>query len=353
MIENDSADDEGGANAHRITGSGGAPHNVSQIVTLAAGVTYTYSLRVKPGNTNRVLLGFYDGGYQDHIFDMASGAWVFQAAGSTVHATQLANGWWRIAVTRTCTQSGYSPQGMWFGPINNNGTVWNHVGNGNYIFARRAQVERGDAPGPYQNVDDFGVYPIPTTGKPAFLFMRTWGPETTWVRSQAAIDFSSNILTAAMAVQGHPPQGAGFGFFLSNQNSPFSNGNNFALLTGEGAPWGDLSMAFRGSSVNNTNGYRGTRVTGGNRRSVIVAQARQSPSFTSFRHNGITVDSGTTDIGAGGFGNKQVDIGREFSAGANGEFFASEIIAIGGSALTQTEIALLEEFLANRIDLLL
>lgn len=141
---NAAASPTGAMTADRIQAQiGNNTVNVSQFVTKAAGAIRTFSTYVKAGTVRRVMFGQQvgTGQYTDCVFDLQSLTWPVKAASATVGFEDAGNGWYRIWHTAKTLEAG--SWGHYVGPVNNDGTAYNHTTVGIDILAWGMKFEDG------------------------------------------------------------------------------------------------------------------------------------------------------------------------------------------------------------------
>ena len=121
-----------------------AAHSVSQIVTIAIGTSYTYTVYAKAAERNWIALQFTGGMTASHgaYFDLANGvvgSLINSPASATI--TKLADGWYRCSLT-SAPATGTSTT-AWVYTASGNGVVsyLGTAGSGVYLWG--AQVEAG------------------------------------------------------------------------------------------------------------------------------------------------------------------------------------------------------------------
>lgn len=65
------------------------------------GVTYTFSMYVKPAEYNYMVFTIYDDHSYSAYFNLITGATTSVSAGATAGSSYVGNGWWRVWITRT------------------------------------------------------------------------------------------------------------------------------------------------------------------------------------------------------------------------------------------------------------
>jgi hypothetical protein len=145
VTTNEITSPEGIVNASKITTtSGGGASNVNDVIYKSANTDYTFSVFVKAGNVNRVLIGQQMTGlYSNNIYDLSTNTWVLVDSNSpTLDAQDFGNGWYRLSMTENSGASASNYQ-SWVGPIDDDGTAFNSTTTGNYIYTFGAQLEAG------------------------------------------------------------------------------------------------------------------------------------------------------------------------------------------------------------------
>jgi len=144
---------DGSSTAQTLTNAASTSNTqcaIYQTPSKSSGTSYTFSVFVKSGNTNRITISQQYGtsSYADNIFDVSSQTWILVASATSFKsAIALANGWWRISVTMTTTAAGNFQTGV--GVVDSIGASPAASQPGNYCYVWGFQCETGNSPTSY------------------------------------------------------------------------------------------------------------------------------------------------------------------------------------------------------------
>jgi hypothetical protein len=113
-------------------------HFVSQTVSVTSGASYTLTVYAKAAERNfvqLVLIGQFSTTVSA-IFDLSTGAVGATTGTPTTSATQLANGWWRLAVTETANATGSTVVQLRVSDLSTTATYTGDGTSGIYLWGR-------------------------------------------------------------------------------------------------------------------------------------------------------------------------------------------------------------------------
>jgi len=272
-------------------------------------------------------------------FNISTGQKGTENSGYTGTITDAQNGWWRVTVTETRTGS-VQPT-VFLADANSSLTATASGTNGIYVWG--ADLRYGSSAGTYQRIAAATDYD--TAGFLPYLALD--GTDDSF--ATGSIDFSA---TDKMAVCAGVTKlsDATSGCILELSTNFALNAGSFAMFTGSNTAAGPQynfssrgnATAVSGQTANSTTAFAAPITN------VVTGQGDISGDLASLRINGAANGTnGTTDQGAGNFGNYALYIGRRGGSTfpLNGRLYQ---IVVCGKTLSASELASTEAFVNQK-----
>jgi hypothetical protein len=308
-------------------------HRTFQNAIFTSGLTYTFSVYVKPLGRSLVQLTSSSAAIWTATFDVTAGS-VTNTVSGTASISAAGNGWFRLAISATSILTASSNLQV---RLVDTGINTVYTGNGTSgILIWGAQLELGSTATNYQRVGT--AFNVTEAGVATVHYVQYDGTDDSF--STSSINFTATDKMSVFAGVRKLSDATTAIFAELSADTNTNNGTFFvaAPITNGGS---SLAFASKGTvqiSQSNT-GYVAPISN------VVTGQGNIGGPNVSLRVNGATVSSSTSSQGTGNFGNYPLFIGRRGNTSLpfNGRDYG---IIIVGKAASATEISSTESYLA-------